>query len=1748
MKVLMKKTISIFLSLVMMLSVFSGLNFSVYADDTSSQGQSILLKEDAEGKAVPSDWSTESSKSGLQWVVGNGDRGTGSAAHSGNYNFLCYSEYRGDYAYLITPTIDLSSVESSTLELWYINRAFGGEYDYFDVCYRVSGGDWNTIFSTQENHESLTELVLSLPTGALADNLQIGFKMTSNYGYGLALDDIILYGKASSEVIAKVVDDETTKFFEDITKAVSAENWVEGSTLTLLNDVNTNATITVPEGVHTLDLNGFGLKATGSSSYSVITVPSNAELTLNDSGNTEHKYTVDENGLATVNDNAEGTEGEDYFTFTGGYITGASGSSINGGGVSNGGMFTMNGGTIIGNSTDSRGGGISNFGTANINGGLITYNRAIGWGGGIYLSDKVANTVNLSGGTITHNAAGNGGGIHISANDRVNISGSPIVEDNLSINSNPEPELNNVNLAQDGIISVTGQLENGASIGVRSSDGASIITNSSNTEYNDVSKFTSDNGDYVIGKDASSSQLKIHTPYTVQWLNENNDILETDNDVAEGEIPTYDGEAPTKPNDTQAMYVFDEWSPEVVAATGNVSYTATYKETTPVAKVDDTLFGSITNAVKAENWVEGSTLTLLANIDTTATVTVPDGVHTLNLNGYGLRATGDSSYSVITVPSNAELTLTDSDNTEHKYTVDENGLATVNDNAEGTEGEDYFIFTGGYITGGRGNSSCGGGINNSGTLNMNGGAIIGNSATRGGGIYNYGTSNIVGGQIIYNTSNGWGGGIYLTDVTANMVNLTGGSITNNKATNGGGIHASKNTKVNISDSPIVLDNLSVNNNPNNLNLADNAVISVIGDIDSSASIGVKKSSGTGKLTESENTDYNIAERFVSDNTDYVVGKDAQSGQLKLHTPYTVIWKNFDGSTIETDTGLAEGTVPTYDGETPVKPEDEDYTYTFEGWTPEVVAATADAQYTATFTAVPKIKTYTVTWQNYDGTTLETDEDVAEGTVPTYNGATPTKPDDEHYTYSFDKWSPDVSAVSGDITYTATFKGTQFIAKVGDKKFTTFSDAVEESEKTKGGAVITLLANADAPYSMNNLTLDVLRVKHSGYSADITDYNKKETNKGITYYFRTDDKVYVDGTGDDDDNVEIAAGVAATVIVVGTGVEVVLGAGASVVVEGAAASSVNVDVSDSESECLEEEEQEDGSKKYTNHKFHWVTIDTGISILDAGAEVMPDCVNDIWATYNQNIATIVKILPPVLTVIGYTDVILKFPYPEGWFFPPIPYLPEAMNPGSHFVAFFEGAGYSTYGTPFVGKTITEDLEITGVWVPYEAAVIKDNGDREYYLQFSEAAEKRDGKIVEILSAPLFNYTLQKISENPDVYEILRVKRGKYIGECVDAPPNLPEGYYKKVWTYEDEVEGTITCYTITNEYTVKWVVNGVTVEVDEDAEYGSMPEYNGETPASYFDGNYKYTFSGWSPQISPVTQSVTYTATYTAESVDGFNLSLDDCIHLNLYIDVDDYVDTQNAKLTVTHNAPDKQSPTAITETYSGEELIALKDEEDGRYVVKVLAAPAQLRDEMTVTLYNGEEYIRSFTVSVKDYCEAIINLYKDSEDTKKLQLVELAKTMLDYGKACSDNFNYNEDAFAAQDYINTDDVAIEGSITLSGNTSVLKSFSYVAKSIPSLRINLNKTEAQCVADGLVATVIDANGNTREIKPTVVEGTTRVCLDITGILAENFDGINTIEYDGATLTLNVNQFAKVKGGNFGRSLYNYGVAAKNYFKN
>ena len=95
--------------------------------------------------------------------------------------------------------------------------------------------------------------------------------------------------------------------------------WTEGSTLKLLSDVTMSSTITIPTGEHTLDLNGRSIKA-GSTGYSVITIGSGAELTIDDSSENVGK------------------------------ITGGSVGQNNGGGVTvDGGTLTLNGGAISGN-------------------------------------------------------------------------------------------------------------------------------------------------------------------------------------------------------------------------------------------------------------------------------------------------------------------------------------------------------------------------------------------------------------------------------------------------------------------------------------------------------------------------------------------------------------------------------------------------------------------------------------------------------------------------------------------------------------------------------------------------------------------------------------------------------------------------------------------------------------------------------------------------------------------------------------------------------------------------------------------------------------------------------------------------------------------------------------------------------------------------------------------------------------------------------------------------------------------------------------------------------------------------------------------------------------------------------------------------------------------------------------------------------------------------------------------------------
>ena len=139
--------------------------------------------------------------------------------------------------------------------------------------------------------------------------------------------------------------------------------------------------------------------------------------------------------------------------------------------------------------------------------------------------------------------------------------------------------------------------------------------------------------------------------------------------------------------------------------------------------------------------------------------------------------------------------------------------------------------------------------------------------------------------------------------------------------------------------------------------------------------------------------------------------------------YTITWKNYDDSILEIDYNVPEGTMPSYDYETPRHPCDPNYAakyYIFSGWTPTVVPATADATYVATFTeSSTPAHIYRITWKNYDGTTFYT-ATCGEGATPEYAGDTPRKPSSGGKYYAFDGWDPTPVPAYSDAIYTAKF--------------------------------------------------------------------------------------------------------------------------------------------------------------------------------------------------------------------------------------------------------------------------------------------------------------------------------------------------------------------------------------------------------------------------------------------------------------------------------------------------------------------------------------------------------------------------------------------------------------------------------------------------------------------------------------------------------------------------------------------------------
>ena len=177
-----------------------------------------------------------------------------------------------------------------------------------------------------------------------------------------------------------------------------------------------------------------------------------------------------------------------------------------------------------------------------------------------------------------------------------------------------------------------------------------------------------------------------------------------------------------------------------------------------------TYYADLASALSA--WEANSTLTLLADATISSRIDI-DNTRTLDLNGYGIKTTGNDCIFLVQV--GGDLTMIDSHPTRSTRTFNvSNHLATLADGGA-------YSFQGGYLTGGKGSTAedsyrRGGAVLLMGTncrFTMRGGTILGNCAGFGGGVHvRRGKFVMEGGAIIYNSVSQYnyhGGGAVFVD-------------------------------------------------------------------------------------------------------------------------------------------------------------------------------------------------------------------------------------------------------------------------------------------------------------------------------------------------------------------------------------------------------------------------------------------------------------------------------------------------------------------------------------------------------------------------------------------------------------------------------------------------------------------------------------------------------------------------------------------------------------------------------------------------------------------------------------------------------------------------------------------------------------------------------------------------------------------------------------------------------------------------
>ena len=485
--------------------------------------------------------------------------------------------------------------------------------------------------------------------------------------------------------------------------------------------------------------------------------------------------------------------------------------------------------------------------------------------------------------------------------------------------------------------------------------------------------------------------------YTITFVNEDGTELQS-SDVAYGETPVYSG-TPTKAATDQYTYSFAGWSPEVTAVTGPATYTATYTRTVNEYTItfvneDGTELQNSDVAYGETPVYEGETPTKEA-----------DAQYTYTFSGW--------TPEVVAVTGEATYTATYS-NTTNKYTIKfVNDDGTVQQSSEVAYGETPVYE--------------------------------GDDPTK-----------EADAQYTY-TFSGW---------TPEITSVTGTATYTAQYTRTVNHYTIK--FVNYDGTVLKKDVVAYGETPEY---------------------------GGVNPTKEANAQYTYTFAGWDPEITSVTGEATYTAQYtSTVNEYTIKFVNEDGTELQSSE-VAYGETPVYEGETPTKEADDQYTYTFFGWTPEVVAVTGEATYTATYTRT--VNEYTIRFVNDDGTELQSSE-VPYGETPVYEGETPTKKADAQYTYTFAGWDSEITAVDGEKTYKATYTETVNKYKVTfvDEDGTVLKETTEYDYGTKAADIAkpadpTKEATAEKTYGFGGWSPEIADVTGDvTYKATYVDANAK----------------------------------------------------------------------------------------------------------------------------------------------------------------------------------------------------------------------------------------------------------------------------------------------------------------------------------------------------------------------------------------------------------------------------------------------------------------------------------------------------------------------------------------------------------------------------------------------------------------------------------------------------------------------------------